>query len=266
MQALDSFISPIPGFDRDVPILAIPVLTQSPGNEITSDPSAGVGASASRTRAGKRKTTANLTPQKKPRSARGNPWVELKSTNLCAKHLLRLLHWVLGKGSRSINQKGISVSNIFHYHMFGKFIMHEPLRRMPQDINLNSSAKSVPAGSESPNVDKPQSPFGKKNAQGSPKAVKPPSPQAERTALESPKFPCPESAENLPGDGGASSSSTHAAPNQNPMTSPSNQETTESPKVTPPNPQSYGLGSIGGRQPGGDLSAPSSGKSHCIYS
>jgi hypothetical protein len=42
MQALDSFISPIHGFDRDVPILAIPVLTQSLGNEITSDPSAGV--------------------------------------------------------------------------------------------------------------------------------------------------------------------------------------------------------------------------------
>jgi hypothetical protein len=44
MQALDSFISPVPGFDGDILISAIPILAWSPGDEPTSDPS--VGASA----------------------------------------------------------------------------------------------------------------------------------------------------------------------------------------------------------------------------
>jgi hypothetical protein len=68
---LDNFISPIPGFNGDIPIPAIPVLTQPPGDESTSDPSARVGASALKTRAGKRKATTNLTPQKKARITMG---------------------------------------------------------------------------------------------------------------------------------------------------------------------------------------------------
>jgi hypothetical protein len=62
MQALDSFISPIPGFEGDIPIPAIPILAQPPGDESTSDSSAGVSASALKTWAGKRKATANPTP------------------------------------------------------------------------------------------------------------------------------------------------------------------------------------------------------------
>jgi hypothetical protein len=46
---------------------------------------------------------------------------------------------------------------------------------------------------------------------------------------------------------------------------PPRHETTESPKATPPNPQSYGLGAIGGHQPGGSSFAPPSGKQR-IYS
>jgi hypothetical protein len=71
MRALDSFISPIPGFDSDVLTLAIPVLTQLPHDESTSDPSAGTSASASRTQAGKWKVTADTTPQKKAKKVMG---------------------------------------------------------------------------------------------------------------------------------------------------------------------------------------------------
>jgi hypothetical protein len=63
MQALDNFIFPIPSFDGDVPILAIPILARSPGDDSASDPSAE--ASASKTQANKQKATANPTPQKK---------------------------------------------------------------------------------------------------------------------------------------------------------------------------------------------------------
>jgi hypothetical protein len=55
MQALDSFISPIAGFEGDIPILVIPVLAWPPGDESTSDPSIGTGASALKTWAGKAK-------------------------------------------------------------------------------------------------------------------------------------------------------------------------------------------------------------------
>jgi hypothetical protein len=43
MKALDSFITPVPGFDGDVPILAVLVLTQPPGDESSSDPFVGAG-------------------------------------------------------------------------------------------------------------------------------------------------------------------------------------------------------------------------------
>jgi hypothetical protein len=60
MQALDNFISPVPGFDGDILILAIPVLARPLGDEPTSGPSAG--ANALKTWVGKRKATANPTP------------------------------------------------------------------------------------------------------------------------------------------------------------------------------------------------------------
>jgi hypothetical protein len=71
MQALDSFISPIPGFDSDILILAILVLAQPPSDESMSDPSVGASASALKTWVGKRKATANPTPQKKARKTIG---------------------------------------------------------------------------------------------------------------------------------------------------------------------------------------------------
>jgi hypothetical protein len=50
MQALDNFISPIPGFEGDIPILTITVLAQPPGGEVDSDPSTGASAGTLRTR------------------------------------------------------------------------------------------------------------------------------------------------------------------------------------------------------------------------
>jgi hypothetical protein len=65
MQDLDSFISPIPGFQGDILISAIPISTRPPGGEANDDPSVGSIADASKTQANRRKATANLTPQKK---------------------------------------------------------------------------------------------------------------------------------------------------------------------------------------------------------
>jgi hypothetical protein len=71
MQALDSFISPVPGFKGDILIPAIPVLAQPPGDESTSDPSTEAGANALKNRASKRKATANPTPEKKSQESHG---------------------------------------------------------------------------------------------------------------------------------------------------------------------------------------------------
>jgi hypothetical protein len=67
---------------------------------------------------------------------------------------------------------------------------------VPQDINPDPSAKSAPAGGESPKVDKP------------------PRPQAERTMPNSPKPSSPKDARGPLGSGGALTSPIHAAPGQ----------------------------------------------------
>jgi hypothetical protein len=71
MQALDNLISPIYRFEGDIPILAIPISTQSPNGESVNDPSVGANARASKTWTGKQKEAANLTPQKKPKKVTG---------------------------------------------------------------------------------------------------------------------------------------------------------------------------------------------------
>jgi hypothetical protein len=71
MQALDSFISPIPRFEGDILILTIPVSTRSPSGESVNDPSAGASVGASKTQTGKRKAAVNPTPQKKTKKAMG---------------------------------------------------------------------------------------------------------------------------------------------------------------------------------------------------
>jgi hypothetical protein len=82
MQALESFISPVPGFDGDILILAIPVSTWPPGDKSMSDPSTEVSASALKTWAGKRKLTANPTPPKKARKTMGKSIGKIKINEL----------------------------------------------------------------------------------------------------------------------------------------------------------------------------------------
>jgi hypothetical protein len=53
MLALDSFISPIPGFEGGITILPIPVLDYPPGGESIKDPAARSSVGALKTRAGK---------------------------------------------------------------------------------------------------------------------------------------------------------------------------------------------------------------------
>jgi hypothetical protein len=69
MQALDSFISPVPDFNGDILILAVSVLAQRPGDETVCDPYARASASASKTQASKWKATAKPIPQKKAKKA-----------------------------------------------------------------------------------------------------------------------------------------------------------------------------------------------------
>jgi hypothetical protein len=68
---MDSFISPILGFEGDIPILAMPISTRSPSGEPSNEPSARASGGASKTWTGKRKAAANLTPQKKTKKATG---------------------------------------------------------------------------------------------------------------------------------------------------------------------------------------------------
>jgi hypothetical protein len=85
MHALDNFISPIHGFDGDIPFPAIPVLARPHGDESVGDPSAGASASASKTWAGKQKASTNPTPQKKAKNAMGKSSGRIKITKPATK-------------------------------------------------------------------------------------------------------------------------------------------------------------------------------------
>jgi hypothetical protein len=69
MQNLDSFISPISGFEGDILVPAIPILARDPGAESSEDPSARSNASALRTRAYKRKEPRASSHPKKAKKA-----------------------------------------------------------------------------------------------------------------------------------------------------------------------------------------------------
>jgi hypothetical protein len=98
------------------------------------------------------------------------------------------------------------------------FLIREPLSRVPQDIKPDPSAKSAPADSESPKVDKP------------------PSPQAKRTMLDSLKSSSSKSARGSPGAGGASTSPSCATLGQDPAGASSVSEPIEPPRGSPPSP------------------------------
>jgi hypothetical protein len=92
--------------------------------------------------------------------------------------------------------------------------------------------KRVPVGSKSLKVDKPSSP------------------QAERTVLDSPKHSSPKGAQGSLGAGGAPTSPTRAAPDQDPTGASSVLGPIEYPRASPPSPRSHGLGAVSGSQHG----------------
>jgi hypothetical protein len=245
MQALDRFISSIPGFEGDIPITTIPVLTQYPGDESINDTSARASTSALKTPTGMRKATANSTPQKKAKKAMGKPSSGIKINGPAPKAPAPT------PPSSPRQRIPIHWSNMFTHHDFfilDYFVTCAPLCSMPQDINPDSSTKGTPASVESPKEDKPMNPHAKK------------------TMLESPKPPSPRGTQGSPSASGAPSSPTQAASGSNLMGASSAPEPTESPKASPPSPRSYGLGVTGGYQPGEGSSAPQSKRQPQQYS
>jgi hypothetical protein len=116
MQDLDCFISPIPGFEGDIPIPAILISASDPGTESSKDPSTGSSASASRTRACKRKVPIYPNPSKKAKKAAGKPLGEIKIT--APKHKARTLT------SPSGTQKGIPILQSKRYIHHKSFLFN----------------------------------------------------------------------------------------------------------------------------------------------
>jgi hypothetical protein len=108
-------------------------------------------------------------------------------------------------------------------------MIHEPLCRVPQDINLDPSTKSASVGGKNPNMDKPRVL----------KLTEPPlNPQS------------PKDSRGSPGVDGAPPCPTRAALSQNPVGTSSGLESIESLKASPPSPRSYGLRAADGYQHG----------------
>jgi hypothetical protein len=80
MQDLDNFISPIPGFEGDIPIPAIPISASDPAAEPSENPCVGSSAKASRTRACKRKAPRDPSPLKMAKKTVGKPSGGIKIT------------------------------------------------------------------------------------------------------------------------------------------------------------------------------------------
>lgn len=71
MQGMDNFISPVSGFEGDIPIPTIPISARIPNVESANDSSACPSARSSMTRAGKRKAATTLPPSKKAKKVVG---------------------------------------------------------------------------------------------------------------------------------------------------------------------------------------------------
>jgi hypothetical protein len=81
MQDLDNFISPIPRFEGDVPIPAIPISAHYPGAESSEDPPTGSSANTPRTRACKQKVPLDPYPTKKAKKIVEKPLGRIKITS-----------------------------------------------------------------------------------------------------------------------------------------------------------------------------------------
>jgi hypothetical protein len=131
-------------------------MTQPPSDEPKSDPFTGASASTSKARSSKWKVAANPTPQKKARKAMGSSSSGIRIDKPAPK------------APASTPQSGPPPKILMHhskwythneyFFLLDYFLIHEPLCRVPQNINPDSSAKSALVGSESPKLDKPSSP------------------------------------------------------------------------------------------------------------
>jgi hypothetical protein len=113
MHALDNFISPIPDFDGDIPILAIPVSRRPPSDEFVSDPLSVLVPVTQRLGLGSGKRPLIQLLRKRLRKSWGDLLVDSKSMNPLPKLLIRLHRRVLDRGSQFIAQKGMLIMNIF---------------------------------------------------------------------------------------------------------------------------------------------------------
>jgi hypothetical protein len=88
MQDFDSFISPIPRFEGDVLIPAIPISTRDPSAESSKEPLAGSSASTPRTQACNRKAPVDSNPPKKAKKMARKPLGGIKITGPKQKALV----------------------------------------------------------------------------------------------------------------------------------------------------------------------------------
>jgi hypothetical protein len=231
MQDLDSLISPIPGFEGAIPISAC-----DPGVESSEDPSTGSSASASRTRACKRKAPINPSPPpQKDKKAVGKPLGRIKISSPKQKAHASTPPSGFRKGSRSSDQKGILILNTFFSVCL---LIYKLSRRVPQDIPLASPAKNLPPETESPKVDKPPSTSAGKTFL---EMLNPLGPEGINVWTGAASNPTSPSAADSRRD------ATHQSPRPDP---------TECQEASPLSGKSFGLGAHGGPQPGEGSSVP----------
>jgi hypothetical protein len=220
MQALDSLTSPFPGFEGDIPILAIPVSTWSPSNESANDLSGGYSAGAWKTQSGKRKAAATPTPQKKA-AGKSTSGIRIKEPTPKASSTLT-------PPSGSQKKILICLSNkyarLWLPAIFEHLLTYASLHRVPWDINPDSSAQDVWASGESPKVDKP------------------PTPNTEKTAPKPTQPLSPGGAQSSSSASGALSPSAKAGPSPNSIGASPGLKPAKSSKTSPPSPQAFGLG------------------------
>jgi hypothetical protein len=239
MQTLDSFISPIPRFEGDISILAIPVSTRSPSDESINDPSAGASAGALKTQTSKWKLSANPPPQKKTKKAAGKSSSGIKINEPVPKASPTSTPHV-GFWAKNPNPLIKEIFPLCLSFILYQFVIREPLCKVPQYINPDSSTKSALVGGESPMV------------------TKPPTLNTKETAQESRKPPSLGGTQNSPGAGGAMSSPLRATSSPNPASASSSPEPQEFPRASPTRPRSHGLRAVGGYHPGEGSSRPRS--------
>jgi hypothetical protein len=99
----------------------------------------------------------NLTPQKKPKKAIRKSSSGIKINEPIPKASPAPTS-PLGSGQKNPNPLIKEVFLLCLSFILDQFVICEPLCRVPQDINLDSSTKSAPVGSESPKVTKPPAP------------------------------------------------------------------------------------------------------------